>query len=69
MRMLDNVVDLNFYPTDRSEASNLAHRPVGLGTMGFHEALVAQRIPMASESVVEFADGVTEYQSGGQLEW
>jgi len=60
MRMLDNVVDLNFYPTDRSEASNLTHRPIGLGMMGFHEALLEQGIPMNAERAVDFADEVTE---------
>ena len=60
MRMLDNVVDLNFYPTDRSEESNLTHRPIGLGMMGFHEALLEREIPMNSERAVEFADEVTE---------
>jgi len=60
MRMLDNVVDLNFYPTDRSADSNLKHRPIGLGMMGFHEALVEQGIPMNSEEAVAFADEVTE---------
>ncbi|WP_128478855.1 ribonucleoside-diphosphate reductase subunit alpha [Halorussus pelagicus] len=56
MRMLDNVVDLNFYPTDEAERSNMRHRPVGMGVMGFHEALFDQRIPFASEEAVEFAD-------------
>jgi ribonucleoside-diphosphate reductase alpha chain len=60
MRMLDNVVDLNFYPTDRSEDSNLTHRPIGLGMMGFHEALLEQEIPMNAERAVDFADEVTE---------
>ncbi|WP_436923290.1 ribonucleoside-diphosphate reductase subunit alpha [Halosimplex amylolyticum] len=61
MRMLDNVVDLNFYPTDRSERSNLKHRPIGLGMMGFHEALLEQGIAMNSEEAVAFADEVTEF--------
>ena len=60
MRMLDDVVDLNFYPTDRSADSNTTHRPIGLGMMGFHEALIEQRIPMAAEGAVDFADRVTE---------
>ncbi|WP_121820812.1 ribonucleoside-diphosphate reductase subunit alpha [Halostella salina] len=60
MRMLDNVVDLNFYPTEKAERSNMRHRPVGLGMMGFHEALMAQRIPMADEDAVAFADEVGE---------
>jgi ribonucleoside-diphosphate reductase alpha chain len=63
MRMLDNVVDLNFYPTDRAERSNTRHRPVGLGMMGFHEALIEQDIPMASEEAIDFADRITEFHS------
>ncbi|MCH7659912.1 MAG: ribonucleoside-diphosphate reductase subunit alpha [Euryarchaeota archaeon] len=60
MRMLDNVVDLNFYPTQKAERSNMRHRPVGLGIMGFHEALMKQDIPMASEEAVDFADRTQE---------
>ena len=60
MRMLDNVVDLNFYPTENAERSNMRHRPVGLGVMGFHEALLEQRVPMASEEAVAVADELQE---------
>lgn len=56
MRMLDNVVDINFYPTVEAKASNLRHRPVGLGIMGFQDALYKQRISYASDKAVEFAD-------------
>jgi ribonucleoside-diphosphate reductase alpha chain len=56
MRMLDNVVDINFYPTSEAKASNLRHRPVGLGIMGFQDALYKLRISYASEQAVEFAD-------------
>ncbi len=63
MRMLDDVVDLNFYPTDRAERSNMRHRPVGLGMMGFHEALLEQDIPMASEKAIQFADRIAEFHS------
>lgn len=56
MRMLDNVVDLCFYPTDEAEHSNMKHRPVGLGTMGFHDALMQLEIPMDSEKAVEKAN-------------
>ncbi|QCJ46848.1 ribonucleoside-diphosphate reductase subunit alpha [Haloprofundus sp. MHR1] len=63
MRMLDNVVDLNFYPTDAAERSNMRHRPVGLGVMGFHEALVDCGVPMASEDAIEFADEAMEFVS------
>jgi len=55
MRMLDNVVDLNFYPTDKAERSNARHRPIGLGMMGFHEALQLARVPMNSERALGFA--------------
>ncbi len=56
MRMLDNVVDVNFYAVDKARRSNLRHRPVGLGIMGFQDCLHALRIPYASEQAVEFAD-------------
>jgi ribonucleoside-diphosphate reductase alpha chain len=56
MRMLDNVVDINFYPTDEARTSNQRHRPVGLGVMGFQDALAATSISYASQEAVEFAD-------------
>nr|WP_051279013.1 ribonucleoside-diphosphate reductase subunit alpha [Chitinilyticum aquatile] len=56
MRMLDNVIDINFYPVRKARNSNLRHRPVGLGLMGFQDCLHALRIPYASEAAVEFAD-------------
>jgi ribonucleoside-diphosphate reductase alpha chain len=56
MRMLDNVIDLNYYPTDEAKASNMKHRPVGLGIMGFQDALYQLDIDFASEAAVEFAD-------------
>ena len=56
MRMLDNVVDINFYPTVEAETSNRKHRPVGLGLMGYQDALHQLGIPVASEDAVEFAD-------------
>ena len=56
MRMLDNVIDINFYPTIEARNSNLKHRPVGLGLMGFQDALYKLRLPYASEAAVEFAD-------------
>ncbi|MGQ0684950.1 ribonucleoside-diphosphate reductase subunit alpha [Bradyrhizobium sp.] len=56
VRMLDNVIDINFYTIPEARRSNLRHRPVGLGLMGFQDALHAQRIPIASEAAVEFAD-------------
>jgi len=56
MRMLDNVVDINFYTIPEARRANLRHRPVGLGLMGFQDALGVLRIPMASEDAVAFAD-------------
>jgi len=56
MRMLDNVIDINFYTIPEARRSNLRHRPVGLGLMGFQDALQALRIPYASDEAVAFAD-------------
>lgn len=56
MRMLDNVIDLNFYPTAEGKTSNMRHRPVGLGVMGFQDALYQLDIDFASERCVAFAD-------------
>ena len=63
MRMLDNVIDINFYPTPEAKNSNLKHRPVGLGLMGFQDALYKLRLPYASEAAVEFADTSMELVS------
>ncbi|PSJ63118.1 ribonucleoside-diphosphate reductase subunit alpha [Pseudaminobacter soli (ex Li et al. 2025)] len=60
MRMLDNVIDINFYTIPEARRSNLHHRPVGLGIMGFQDALQALRIPYASQAAVEFADHSVE---------
>ncbi|MDI4632623.1 ribonucleoside-diphosphate reductase subunit alpha [Pelomonas sp. V22] len=56
MRMLDNVIDINYYAVKKARDSNLRHRPVGLGIMGFQDALYALRTPYASQAAVEFAD-------------
>jgi len=56
MRMLDNVVDVNYYAVGKARNSNLKHRPVGLGIMGFQDALQELRVPYASNAAVEFAD-------------
>lgn len=56
MRMLDNVIDINFYTIPEARRSNLQHRPVGLGLMGFQDALQKMRIPYTSDAAVEFAD-------------
>lgn len=63
MRMLDNVIDLNFYPTKEARTSNMRHRPVGLGIMGFHDALYQLDIDFASPEGVEFADSSMEVVS------
>ena len=60
MRMLDNVVDINFYAVGKARNSNYRHRPVGMGIMGFQNALHAMRIPYASMKAVEFADRTME---------
>src|SRR5687768_6959587 len=56
MRMLDNVIDINYYAVDKARNSNLRHRPVGLGIMGFQDCLHRLRVPYASQAAVEFAD-------------
>jgi ribonucleoside-diphosphate reductase alpha chain len=56
MRMLDNVIDINYYAVKKARDSNLRHRPVGMGIMGFQDCLHMMRIPYASEQAVEFAD-------------
>ena len=56
VRMLDNVIDINFYPTVEAANSNSRHRPIGLGFMGFQDALYIQNISYASHRAVEFAD-------------
>lgn len=56
MRMLDNVIDINYYAVEKARNSNLKHRPVGLGVMGFQDCLHELRIPYASAAAVEFAD-------------
>ncbi|NKI72018.1 ribonucleoside-diphosphate reductase subunit alpha [Collimonas pratensis] len=56
MRMLDNVIDINYYAVKKARDSNLRHRPVGLGIMGFQDCLHMMRMPYASKAAVEFAD-------------
>ena len=56
MRMLDNVIDINYYAVKKARDSNLRHRPVGLGIMGFQDCLYQLRVPYASQEAVEFAD-------------
>ncbi len=56
MRMLDNVIDLNYYSVNKARNSNFKHRPVGLGIMGFQDCLHILRIPYGSQAAVEFSD-------------
>jgi ribonucleoside-diphosphate reductase alpha chain len=56
MRMLDNVIDINYYAVKKARDSNFRHRPVGLGIMGFQDALLDLRVPYASDAAIEFAD-------------
>jgi ribonucleoside-diphosphate reductase alpha chain len=56
MRMLDNVIEYNYYSVPQARNSNLRHRPVGLGIMGFQDALYKVRLPYASQDAVDFAD-------------
>ena len=73
MRMLDNVIDINYYAVKKARDSNMRHRPVGLGVMAFQDSLYALRIPYASEAAVEFADKSMEaicyyaYQASTEL--
>jgi ribonucleoside-diphosphate reductase alpha chain len=56
MRMLDNVIEYNYYSVDTARASNLQHRPVGLGIMGFNDALYQLRLPYETDAAIKFAD-------------
>jgi ribonucleoside-diphosphate reductase alpha chain len=56
MRMLDNVIDINYYAVKKARDSNMRHRPVGLGIMAFQDCLYELRIPYASQEAVDFAD-------------
>ena len=73
MRMLDNVIDLNFYSVNKARNSNFKHRPVGLGIMGFQDCLHLLRIPYGSQAAVAFSDRsmeqvcYTAYQASADL--
>ncbi len=73
MRMLDNVIDINFYPVDAAENSNKKHRPVGLGVMGMQDALYDKRVAFDSLEAVDFNDEAMEaigfyaYQASSDL--
>lgn len=60
VRMLDNVIDINYYAVPQARRSNFRHRPIGLGLMGFQDALYIKRTPYESEKAVEFADELME---------
>jgi len=60
VRMLDNVIDINYYSVPQARTSNLRHRPVGLGVMGFQDALYKQHFAYGSQEAVEFADNSME---------
>ena len=60
MRMLDNVIDQNLYPIPEARESNIKHRPVGLGLMGFQDALYMLKLPYDSQAAVDFADASME---------
>ena len=63
IRMLDNVIDINYYAVPQAENSNFKHRPIGMGIMGFQDALYVKKIPYASEAAVDFADESMELVS------
>lgn len=63
VRMLDNVIDINYYTIPQAKNSNAKHRPVGLGLMGFQDALYLKKIAYCSEEAVEFADNLMEHIS------
>ncbi len=60
IRLLDNVIDINFYPTEEARSSNLRHRPIGLGMMGFQDALFQMKLAFESPEALELADSVHE---------
>ncbi len=63
MRMLDNVIDISFYPIPEAEYSNKKHRPVGLGIMGTQDALYEMNLPFDSDAAVKFSDKLMEFIS------
>lgn len=60
VRMLDNVIDINYYSVPQAKNSNFKHRPVGLGMMGFQDSLYIQKIPYSSDAAIQFADNSME---------
>ncbi len=68
IRMLDNVIDINYYSVPQARKSNLKHRPIGLGIMGFQDSLYLKRMPYDTEAAVEFADELMEIISYHAIE-
>lgn len=68
IRMLDNVIDLNFYPTKESSNSNMQHRPIGLGLMGYHDVLHILDIKIDSQESIDFSDKLFEHYSKNAIE-
>lgn len=60
MRMLDNVIDLNYYPTEEARKSNMTHRPVGLGTMGWHDMFYEFNVNYGSDDAIRISDEIYE---------
>ena len=63
IRMLDNVIDLNFYPTKEAERASTMHRPIGMGIMGLQDVLFQKRLPFEGAETMEFTDQLMEYIS------
>ena len=63
IRMLDNVIDLNFYPTKESQNANLKHRPIGAGTMGWADVFHSYEVDFSSDDAVKFSDELYEFIS------
>ena len=68
VRMLDNVIDINFYPVREARNANLKHRPIGLGIMGFQDVLYMKKLPLSSPEAIEFSDEIMEQISYYALE-
>jgi ribonucleoside-diphosphate reductase alpha chain len=68
LRMLDNVIDINFYPTEETKKSNMTHRPVGMGSMGWHDMFYALNIQFDSDEAVKLSSDVYEYISYASID-
>ncbi len=67
-RMLDNVIDMNFYPVKAAKTSNMKHRFIGMGIFGWHDIMIAMKIRLDSEEAIQLADEVTEFISYHAIE-